>query len=180
MIFAAIDPGAVNAAMAVFRDGEPLFVDDIRTTNGMLDSVALAKALADMRVAHVVVESVHAMPRQGVSSTFKFGMGCGIIHGVVGALRLPMTLVSPGQWKTFHALARREKDASRQLAIRRWPQLERYLARKKDADRAEALLIGDWFFVRCLVPRTVMEPARVPPASYVSLPGRRRYAFGCR
>lgn len=69
MIFAAIDPGAVHAAIAVFRDGHPLFVDDIRVTNGMLDSTALAKALADMRVAHVVVENVHAMPKQGVSRT---------------------------------------------------------------------------------------------------------------
>jgi hypothetical protein len=49
MIFAAIDPGAVNAAIAVFDDTAPLFVDDIRTINGMIDSVAFAKALADMR-----------------------------------------------------------------------------------------------------------------------------------
>ena len=75
MIFAAIDPGAVSAAIAVFSDATPLFVDDIRTTSGQIDSVALAKALHDMRVAHAVIESVHSMPRQGVSSTFKFGMG---------------------------------------------------------------------------------------------------------
>lgn len=69
MIFAAIDPGAVHAAIAVFRDGHPLFVDDIRTTNGMLDAVAFARALSDMKVAHAVVENVHAMPKQGVSRT---------------------------------------------------------------------------------------------------------------
>jgi crossover junction endodeoxyribonuclease RuvC len=159
MIFAAIDPGAVHAAIALFQDGHPVFTDDIRTTNGMLDAVAFAKALSDMRVSHVVVENVHSMPRQGLSSTFKFGLGCGIIHGVVGALRLPMTLVAPTQWKSFHSLVSRDKDASRQLAIRRWPYLESYLDRKKDADRAEALLIGDWFYVRCVVPRTQKEPA---------------------
>ena len=38
MIFAAIDPGSVNAAIAVFHDGTPVFVDDIRTVNGMLDA----------------------------------------------------------------------------------------------------------------------------------------------
>ena len=54
----------------------------------------------------VVVENVHAMPKQGVSSTFKFGMGVGIIHGVAGALRLPMTLVTPNQWKTLPQPAR--------------------------------------------------------------------------
>jgi len=154
VIFAAVDPGAVHAAIALFHDGHPVFVDDIRATNGILDSVALAKALADMKVRHVVVENVHSMPRQGMSSTFKFGMGCGIIHGVVGALKLPLTLVTPVKWKTFHALIQRDKEAARQLAIRRWPHLEGHLARKKDVDRAEALLIGDWFFVSHVVPRT--------------------------
>jgi hypothetical protein len=154
MIFAAIDPGGVHAAIALFRDGHPVFVDDIRATNGILDSVAFAKALKDMCVDHVVVENVHSMPRQGMSSTFRFGMGCGIIHGVVGALKLPLTLVNPVKWKTFHALIQRDKEAARQLAIRRWPHLESHLARKKDCDRAEALLIGDWFYVHHVVPRT--------------------------
>ena len=147
MIFAAVDPGSVHAAIAVFHDHTPVFVDDIRTVNGMLDATAFAHALGDMKVAHVVVENVHAMPLQGLSSTFKFGMGVGIIHGVAGALRLPLTLVAPTQWKAFHGLSK-DKEASRALAIRRWPDLNRYLDRKKDADRAEALLIGDWYWVR--------------------------------
>jgi crossover junction endodeoxyribonuclease RuvC len=153
MIFAAIDPGGVHAAIALFQDGHPVFADDIRATNGILDSVAFAKALADMKVKHVVVENVHSMPRQGMSSTFKFGMGCGIIHGVIGALQIPLTLVAPAKWKTFHALISRDKEAARQLAIRRWPHLEDHLARKKDSDRAEALLIGDWFYVQHVVSR---------------------------
>ena len=66
MIFAAIDPGSVSAAIAVFSDATPLFVDDIRTTSDMVDGVAFAKALSDMRVKHVVIENVHSMPRQGV------------------------------------------------------------------------------------------------------------------
>jgi crossover junction endodeoxyribonuclease RuvC len=152
MIFAAVDPGAVHAAIAVFHDHTPVFVDDIRTVNGMLDSTALAHALEDMKVAHMVVENVHAMPLQGLSSTFRFGMGVGIIHGVAGALRLPLTLVTPRQWKAYHALTS-DKEAARALAIRKWPELNRHLDRKKDADRAEALLIGDWYWVRCCIPR---------------------------
>ena len=132
MIFAAIDPGAVNAAIAVFHDLTPVFVDDLRVVNGMLDATALAHALEDMKVERVVVENVHAMPLQGLSSTFRFGMGCGIIHGVAGALRLPLTLVTPSQWKSFHSLPS-EKEASRQLAIRKWPEHNRHLDRKKDA-----------------------------------------------
>lgn len=152
MIFAAIDPGAVHAAIAVFHDGTPVFVDDLRTVNGMIDSTAFAHALEDMRVERLVVENVHSMPLQGLSSTFKFGMGVGIIHGVAGALRLPLTLVTPRQWKSYHSLTS-DKEVARQLAIRKWPDHNRHLDRKKDADRAEALLIGDWYYVRCVVPR---------------------------
>ena len=157
MIFAAIDPGAVHAAIAVFHDGTPVFVDDLRTVNGMLDATAFAHALGDMKVERVVVENVHAMPKQGVASTFRFGKGVGIIHGVAGALRLPLTLVTPTQWKGFHNLpsisdVTGRKEASRALAIRKWPHLNRHLDRKKDADRAEALLIGDWYYIRCIVP----------------------------
>jgi len=154
MIFAAIDPGAVHAAIAVFHDHTPVFVDDIRTVNGMLDAVAFAHALQDMKVERMVVENVHAMPKQGVSSAFNFGMGLGIIHGVAGALRLPLTLVAPTQWKSFHGLKGPDKERSRELAIRKWPQHNKHLDRKKDADRAEALLIGDWYYVRCVVTRT--------------------------
>jgi crossover junction endodeoxyribonuclease RuvC len=154
VIFAAIDPGSVHAAVAVFHDGTPVFVDDIRTVNGMLDSTAFAHALEDMKVEHAVVENVHAMPKQGVSSAFNFGMGLGIIHGVAGALRLPLTLVAPTQWKAFHGLKGPDKERSRELAIRKWPQHNKHLDRKKDADRAEALLIGDWYYVRCVVTRT--------------------------
>lgn len=150
MIFAAIDPGAVNAAIAVFHEGYPTFVDDIRTANGMIDSVALAKALEDMRVQQAVIENVHSMPKQGVASTFKFGMGVGIIHGVCGALRLPMTLVTPTMWKGYHRLPR-EKEAARAKAIYKWPNLHQYLDRKKDANRAEALLIGDWYYTRVIL-----------------------------
>jgi crossover junction endodeoxyribonuclease RuvC len=153
MIFAAVDPGVVHAAVAVFHDGTPVFVDDIRTVNGMLDSTAFAHALQDMKVEHMVVENVHSMPKQGLSSTFKFGMGVGIIHGVAGALRLPLTLVTPSQWKAHHGLKGPDKEAARALAIRRWPDHNRRLERKKDADRAEALLIGDWYYVRCVVTR---------------------------
>lgn len=156
MIFAAIDPGSVSAAIAVFHDSTPMFVDDLRTVNGMIDSASFASALRDMKVERVVVESVHSMPKQGLSSTFKFGMGTGIIHGVAGALRLPLTLVTPTQWKKFHALSSDKEDA-RELAIRKWPQLNSYLDRKKDSDRAEALLMGDWYYVRCVVPRNPPE-----------------------
>lgn len=157
MIFAAVDPGSVNAAVAVFHDGTPVMVDDIRTVNNMVDAAVFARALRDMKVDRIVVERVHAMPKQGVSSTFRFGMACGVIHGIAGALQLPLTLVTPQQWKGFHGGLGKEKELSRELAIRKWPRFADRLERKKDADRAEALLIGDWYYVKCIVPRHIPE-----------------------
>lgn len=153
MIFAAIDPGAVNAGIAVFDGGTPLLADNIRTVNGMIDCAALSRVFRDMRIERVVVENVHAMPKQGVSSTFKFGVAVGIIHGVTGAMQLPLALVAPTVWKGFHKLGA-DKEQGRQLAIRKWPDMAPHLERKKDADRAEALLIGDWYYVREVLPLT--------------------------
>jgi hypothetical protein len=147
MIFAAVDPGSVNAAVAVFSDGTPLFVDDIRTAYGMIDCPTFARALRQMKVERIVVENVHAMPKQGISSTFRFGMGCGIIHGIAGALQLPLTLVAPTQWKAYHHL-NADKEKARALAIQRWPEHSHRLERKKDVNRAEAMLIGDWYYAR--------------------------------
>jgi crossover junction endodeoxyribonuclease RuvC len=152
MIFAAIDPGAVSAAIAVFDDAAPLLVDDLGTVDGMVDGIALVKLLQDMRIAQVVIERVHSMPKQGVASTFKFGMGVGVIHGVLSALWLPITLVTPAQWKGFHKLDA-DKEKARALALRKWPEHHDRLQRKKDTNRAEALLIGDWYYVHCVVPR---------------------------
>ena len=88
MIFAAIDPGAVHAAIAVFHDSNPVFVDDLRTAGGMLDATAFAHALRTCGSNVSWSRTSTPCPPQGVSSTFRFGMGFGIIHGVAGALRL--------------------------------------------------------------------------------------------
>ena len=79
-------------------------------------------------------------------------MGVGIIHGVAGALRLPLTLVTPRQWKAFHGLTAPTRNAPGPSRSGNGREHNRHLDRKKDADRAEALLIGDWYYVRCVLP----------------------------
>jgi crossover junction endodeoxyribonuclease RuvC len=56
-----------------------------------------------------VVESVHAMKGQGVTSMFNFGMGYGRILGILETLRIPTELVTPQKWKK-HVLAGTPKD----------------------------------------------------------------------
>ena len=154
MIFAAIDPGAVHAAIAVFHDHTPVFVDDIRTVNGQLDAAALRPRAArhEGGARRRRERALHARARASPAVS-NSGWACGIIHGVAGALSLPLTLVTPTQWKSLPRRPRRQGSWRGPSRSGSGPQHNRHLDRKKDADRAEALLIGDWYYVRCVIPR---------------------------
>ena len=98
--------------------------------------------LYDVPVENVTayVEQVHSMPGQGVSAMFNFGTGYGVIQGVLGALQIPMVLVSPAVWKRRAGLTGKPKDASRTLAQQLYPAAP--LGRKKDVGRADSILIA--------------------------------------
>jgi len=101
-------------------------------------------ALKDRHIALCVVERVGAMPGQGVASTFRFGRGAGVVDGVLGALGAPFQYVAPGVWKRHFGLLKKPKDASRLMALERFPNCANELKRKRDHGRAEALLIAAW------------------------------------
>jgi Holliday junction resolvasome RuvABC endonuclease subunit len=91
----------------------------------------------------VVIEKVGSMPRQGVSSTFKFGTSYGIVQGAVAALELPMTFVPPNKWTTsLHVGA--DKDTHRQRCIEMWPDKYDLFKLKKHDGRADAALLAVW------------------------------------
>jgi hypothetical protein len=139
----AIDPGSTTGALALFTD--PLvWVDDLPCADGQVDAAYLARLFRDMRPKAVVVERVHSMPKQGVASTFKFGVAYGIIQGVVTGAGIPLHLVVPGVWKKHFKLIGQDKDAARALAIRLYPELTG-LHLKKHVGRADALLLGRYF-----------------------------------
>jgi crossover junction endodeoxyribonuclease RuvC len=135
-----IDPGLSGAAALL--DGEELVdVFDFAAADGRLLSGIVADWLDDRRPHHVVIEGVHSMPQQGVASTFKFGRAFGTIEGVVAALRLPSSLISPAHWKRVVGVTR-DKASARALACRRWPEHRGWFERVKDDGRAEAALIA--------------------------------------
>lgn len=90
-----------------------------------------------------VIEDVHSMPKQGVASSFAFGLATGVIHGVLGAHFIPVQAVTPTRWKRAFNLSS-DKDASRRLATQMFPRDSALFARKKDDGRAEAVLIAVW------------------------------------
>jgi crossover junction endodeoxyribonuclease RuvC len=143
MIALGIDPGSVSAAWGLLGPGVTL-CDDVPTAGRMINAAGLADMVAGSGADVIVIEKVGAFPGQGVSSSFRFGMGLGIIHGVVASLGFKMIEVSPGMWKRHFHLGPEKEDA-RALALKMFPGAAKNLSRKKDAGRAEALLMAAWF-----------------------------------
>ena len=93
----------------------------------------------------VVVEQVNAMPGQGVTSMFNFGQTFGAIKGVCAALELPIFFVRPSKWKKHFELINSSKDSSRTKAIEMYPTLSSQLAKKKDVNKSDAILIARFY-----------------------------------
>jgi len=93
----------------------------------------------------VVIEHVSAMPGQGVTSMFNFGQSFGILKGICTAMQLSMYFVRPAKWKKYFNLLNSEKDASRTRAIEIFPYFSSQLSRKKDSNKADAILIASFY-----------------------------------
>ena len=147
-IIIGIDPGAVSGAYAILtKRGRFICVDDLPVLDKMLNATSLARFLdtyvAGATGAQVILEQVSAMPNQGVTSSFRFGQGYGIIQGILGAYELPVHFVRPAKWKKSLGL---DSDEKKSLAMARelYPDAEPYLKRVKDHNRGDALLIAHY------------------------------------
>ena len=137
-----VDPGLSGAIAFYFpRHPERVSVEDMPVAGGDIDCVTLAGRIRQFAPDLAIVEAVHAMPKQGVSSTFRFGAGYGAIRGVLAALDVPTHLVTPGAWKKHFRLTA-DKEQARALALRLFPAVGERFSRKKDDGRAEAALIA--------------------------------------
>jgi crossover junction endodeoxyribonuclease RuvC len=146
MIIVGIDPGN-NGGIALLHGDRLIYADHLPIVGKTLSGHLLNNWFADIKPdtpTMVVVEQVHAMPKQGVSSTFNFGKAVGIIEGVIAARGLPLFWVTPQRWKKLMGVTA-DKNTSRQLAINLWPEHAHLFARVKDVDRAEAALIAEWY-----------------------------------
>ena len=86
------------------------------------------------------------MPGQGVTSMFNFGQSFGILKGICSAMHLPVYYVRPAKWKKYFNLINSEKDASRTRAIEIFPYFSSQLSKKKDNNKADAILIASFFY----------------------------------
>ncbi len=154
MILLGIDPG-VSGALSVYEHKKLVEVLDMPTMsegkknkkqiNSAQLSLEIKKRINGSDENAVVIEHVTAMPGQGVTSMFNFGQSFGVIKGICSALNLPVYFVRPVKWKKHFNLIGSSKDASRTKAIEMFPSFSDNMARKKDANKADAILIGRYF-----------------------------------
>ena len=149
-----IDPG-LSGAIAILENNRVLNIFEIpvmpegKKNKRQLNSAQLVKLLRDNisknEEVAVVVEQVNAMPGQGVTSMFNFGQTFGAIKGICASLGLPIFFVRPSKWKKHFELINSSKDSSRTKAIEMYPSLSNDLAKKKDVNKSDAILIARFF-----------------------------------
>ena len=156
MLIIGIDPG-ISGSICFFHNGKILDVVEMpimtdgkknkKQVNGSQVYNEITKRIKqfEKNQIRVVIEHVSAMPGQGVTSMFNFGQSFGILKGICTAMQLPMYFVRPTKWKKYFNLLNSEKDASRTRAIEIFPYFSSQLSRKKDSNKADAILIASFY-----------------------------------
>ena len=157
MLIIGIDPG-ISGSICFLQDGKILDVIEMPTmiegkknkkqVNGSQIYNEICKIIknTEKQEIRIVIEQVSAMPGQGVTSMFNFGQSFGILKGISSAMQLPVYFVRPAKWKKYFNLINSEKDASRTRAIEIFPYFSSQLSKKKDSNKADAILIANFYY----------------------------------
>ena len=157
MLIIGIDPG-ISGALCFLENGKVLDVIEMpsmadgkknkRQVNGaqIYNEISSRIKNYDKNSVKIVIEHVSAMPGQGVTSMFNFGQSFGILKGICSAMQLSMYFVRPAKWKKYFNLINSEKDASRTRAIEIFPYFSSQLSKKKDSNKADAILIASFYY----------------------------------
>ena len=156
MLIIGIDPG-ISGSICFFEDGKIIDVIEMptmtdgkknkRQVNGsqIYNEILTRINKIEKQNIRVIIEQVSAMPGQGVTSMFNFGQSFGILKGICSAMQLPMYFIRPAKWKKYFSLINSEKDASRTKAIEMFPSFSSQLSKKKDSNKADAILIASFY-----------------------------------
>ena len=139
MDFIGIDPGKGGAIAVIYADGT--VASSVFSEEEYRDIVSRLR-----ENAFAVVEDVHAMPKQGVTSMFNFGYNKGWIMGLLYASGMQAQLVSPQRWKKAFSL-NGDKQKSIDCARRLFPGASLFATprcKKPHDGMAEALLMAEY------------------------------------
>jgi Holliday junction resolvasome RuvABC endonuclease subunit len=131
-----IDPGASGAIAIIHESGRVNWIKNDSTEHEL---AAWVRDVAEGFDCFAIIEQVNAMPKQGVSSTFKFGKSFGFLIGILTALQVPYESYRPQVWqKHMRCLTKGDKNVSKAAAQRLWPST------KITHANADALLIAEF------------------------------------
>jgi crossover junction endodeoxyribonuclease RuvC len=146
-----VDIGNQGAIATLSEDGDLVEISDMPfladgpKNRPAVNAPLLAAIVAKSGAARAYVEWVGPRPTDGAVQAFAFGRCKGVLEGVLAASGVPVTFLTPPQWKRLAGIAPGRsgaKDAARSEAIRRWPARASLFARVKDDGKAEPALIG--------------------------------------
>ena len=157
MLIIGIDPG-ITGSICFFEDGKVLEVLDMpnmaegkknkRQVNGaqIYNEIFNRTKNYSKKNIKVIIENVSAMPGQGVTSMFNFGQSFGVLKGICSAMQLSMYFVRPAKWKKYFNLMKTDNDACMTKVIEIFHYISQHLSRKKDSNKADAILIASFFY----------------------------------
>ena len=144
-VILAIDPG-ISGALAFYYPDEPgrTSVYDMPLVDGDVNPHEIMRLIRLYAPAWAIIEQVSAMPKEGVSSVWRFASAYTAARITVMLANIPLVLVRPNAWKKAMNLpgGKDGKEASRTKAIHAFPECAVHFARKKDHNRAEAALLA--------------------------------------
>lgn len=134
MIYLGIDPGKSGAIAAIYKDES---LDWVLLSETEHDVARWLEEHSDESFA--ILEQVSAMPKQGVSSTFKFGTSYGFLRGLLVAFAIPFETVTPVKWQTaMKCRSGGDKNVTKGAAQRLFPVL------KITHANADAILLAEF------------------------------------
>lgn len=141
-----IDPGKTGAIALIDSYGVLIDSYDMPMLGNLVSphGVASLEMWATSEFGTVIIEDVHAMPKNGAIGSFSLGRSKGVVEGVFAALARPIVYVSPQKWKKALGVTS-DKGGCRRRATELWPGRAELFKRVKDDGRAEAALVAYWW-----------------------------------
>lgn len=140
-----LDPQSKAITLLGLQDVPTATVKSGKTLKSFVVPALLAHAMSNPifpRPTTAVIEDVHAMPGQGVTSMFRFGHVAGLLAGVAAGLRYPIAHMRTNEWQPLAGVRKGSPDAGRLRVTELFPEQAQLFARVKDHNRADAVLIG--------------------------------------
>lgn len=137
-----IDPGKGGGIALVYADGTAEAYKMPETERDLLDLFLelWTRWGYSSKTPVAVVEVVHAMPGQGVTSMFTFGRGYGAVRMAALACGFRLQEVQPATWqKMLGCRTKGDKNVSKRRAQELFPTVK-----KIGHATADALLIAEW------------------------------------